>query len=68
MDKVAEISREFDENPHYGLNSVKFLQFTKESEVNLYDSLGSTAHDSVNNIIEKLRNRELSDMWRARTR
>jgi len=68
MDKVAEICKKFDENPHYGLNSVKFLQFTKESEVNLYDSLGSTAHDSVNNIIEKLRNRELSDMWRARTR
>ena len=62
LEQAWELARQFDAAPDYGLESLRFVSVPES--VSVYDSMGATAAEGVENILRLLDDPELSDAWK----
>lgn len=63
--KASEAAECFDASPAYTLNTLPFM--ASRDNILVHDMLGSTAAESVENIIRILNNPKLEELWRKRS-
>jgi transcriptional regulator with XRE-family HTH domain len=61
LQKAAALVRQFDATPNYGIGSVRFIG--KTDGWYYHDMLGATARDSVEYLIQQLKDAELASLW-----
>ena len=59
--KAVKLAKEFDANPDYDFNHLRFIEMSKE--VIAYDILGENAIDAIKTMVEMLDNVELTNLW-----
>ena len=62
LEQAWELARQFDAAPDYGLESLRFVSVPES--VSVYDSMGATAAEGVENILRLLDDPELYDAWK----
>ena len=62
LEKAGRLAAAFDANPNYGLNSIRYISVSED--INVHDSLGSTAMESIDTILKWLKTPELTKMWK----
>lgn len=60
--KAAGLVKRFDETPDYGLDSLRFINLSKD--IVCFDALGATAAESIETIIRMTGSQTLSAMWK----
>jgi hypothetical protein len=63
LHSVAASVRHFDDAPDYGIRTLQYPVY--HNDVILNDSLGASAVDTVEAILDLLGNRELSRIWKG---
>ena len=61
MQKAAETARRFDEDPEYSIYNIRFAG--KAGNMRINDVLGTTAAESIENILGLLGDKETVSMW-----
>ncbi len=64
MDEAVKITRSFDRNPDYSLNSIRFVR--GYDGASFHDLMGKTAEESARAMLGMLENKELTEMWERR--
>ncbi|MBO4886777.1 MAG: helix-turn-helix transcriptional regulator [Firmicutes bacterium] len=62
LENAAVIAKAFDASPDYSLRSIRFVPSVSEAVV--YDTLGTTARESIETIISTCENQTLSRLWK----
>ena len=62
---VLAAVRQFDAAPDYGIQTLRYPVY--HNDVILDDGLGATAADSIETILDLLRNQNLSRIWKELT-
>ena len=60
----AELAGRFDRDPDYGITSIRYIQM---NITRIADSLGETAHDALQRLVDLADDAGLSDMWKEIT-
>lgn len=60
--EAEKIVRDFDDSPDYGVENMRFAEFSEESS--FHDGLGLTAEESMETMINTLGDKELIKLWK----
>lgn len=64
LDIAADMVKNFDASPDYSINTLRFINVP--DNVILHDTLGATAAESMDSIVNMLENPQLSQLWKER--
>ena len=62
LKKASELAARFDSTPEYSLKSVRFMEGVENSIA--FDSFGTTAAESIEYLLNLLKDRNLSALWK----
>ena len=61
LEEAYKLAQRFDEDPSYDPNHVRFVSIKDRSSV--YDSLGTTAGEGLDHLVQSMKEQELSTLW-----